>query len=321
MPKLTSVADGAKMAKASGFNSTLPASSAVNGWSKASARRNSDFLMSVDGKALDGVGISFTLTVRDLPESHKEWERLRAAFVHRLRRMGMVRLHWLTEFQKRGAPHLHGIVFLDSDVPPSNLAAGVICHWLDLTHHLGTAHRAQSAKPVTHLTGWKKYLSKHGARSVSHYQRSSKPKGWEKTGRMWGKSGDWPTRITEFWVSDEVFFRVRRWTRSLLLSEARSDLRRARATRDPRKRSAAVSGALSRVRYLRGRLKCNDRQRSELRGMNDFLNPELLLRLLDSLPPDQVCPWEDRQDDRPTWRKSETVDPETGEILESYVRA
>ena len=83
----------------------------VKGWSKTASRNNTKFLRSVYVPDLSGAAVAFTLTIRDCPPTSDDWKILRETFIKRLRRAGMVRLHWLTEWQKRGVPHLHGIAY------------------------------------------------------------------------------------------------------------------------------------------------------------------------------------------------------------------
>ncbi|WP_213058401.1 rolling circle replication-associated protein, partial [Escherichia coli] len=83
----------------------------VKGWSKSASRNNTKFLRSVHVPDLTGAAVAFTLTIRDCPPSSEDWKILRENFIKRLRRAGMVRLHWLTEWQQRGVPHLHGIAY------------------------------------------------------------------------------------------------------------------------------------------------------------------------------------------------------------------
>ena len=76
----------------------------VTGWSDKTARSNTRFLQSVSLDGLSGHGFAFTLTLRDCPESHDDWHKIRKAFTMRLQRSGMIRLHWVTEWQRRGVP-------------------------------------------------------------------------------------------------------------------------------------------------------------------------------------------------------------------------
>ncbi|WP_216072449.1 hypothetical protein, partial [Acinetobacter baylyi] len=68
----------------------------VNGWSPSASRNNTKFLRSVHVPGLTGAAVAFTLTVRDCPPTSDDWKILRETFIKRLRRAGMVRLHWLT---------------------------------------------------------------------------------------------------------------------------------------------------------------------------------------------------------------------------------
>ncbi|WP_213061820.1 hypothetical protein, partial [Escherichia coli] len=68
----------------------------VKGWSKTASRNNTKFLRSVYVPALTGAAVAFTLTIRDCPPTSADWKILRETFIKRLRRAGLVRLHWLT---------------------------------------------------------------------------------------------------------------------------------------------------------------------------------------------------------------------------------
>lgn len=164
----------------------------TSGWSRNVSRRNADFLLSVLAPQLTGHGLALSLTLKDCPPSADHWHRVRLAFVHRLRRLGMIRLHWLTEWQRRGVPHLHAAVWFESPIPPHV----VQYHWLAAAAEYRPGPYAQHIAPITGAPGWFEYLAKHATRGVQHYQRSPDliPTGWKtKTGRMWGHLGAWPT--------------------------------------------------------------------------------------------------------------------------------
>jgi len=241
----------------------------VGGWSSGSTRRNIAFLRSVDPDTLictsDGEllhGFAFTLTLRDCPPTSDDWHRLRKSLLERLRRAGMYRLHWVTEWQRRGVPHLHGAIWS----PDPLFGRRIISHWLRLTFDLGTTERGQHCAPISDALGWFQYLSKHAARGVKHYQRSSEniPDGWQKTGRVWGYSGHWdlvdPEKIH---IDSRTFFRMRRILRSRSISDARS------------------SGSLRRLAYARSMLKCHDKAISETRGVSEWFDIEDQRRALD----------------------------------------
>ena len=162
------------------------------GWTRDAARGNTDFLMSVRADDLSGSGYALSLTIRDCPETPQAWQAIRLKFVKRLERLGMIRLHWLTEWQRRGCPHLHAAVWFSEPTDP----ADIIRHWRQSAAGYFAGPLSQDAKPITGTAGWFEYLAKHGARSVSNYQRSSEniPAEWcGQTGRMWGHLGEWPT--------------------------------------------------------------------------------------------------------------------------------
>ena len=171
---------------------TIPTRSECTGWSRSISRRNTDFLLSVDAEHLTGTGYALSLTIRDCPPTPQAWHATRRKFVERLRRSGMIRLHWLTEWQRRGCPHLHAAVWLSDCTDPRE----IIRHWRQSAKGLHAGPFSQDAKLITGVVGWFEYLAKHAARSVSNYQRSPEniPSEWGgKTGRMWGHLGDWPT--------------------------------------------------------------------------------------------------------------------------------
>lgn len=165
---------------------------ACQGWTRAVSRRNADFLLSVESGQLTGHGYALSLTVRDCPPAATDWNKARRRFLERLRSIGMTRLHWLTEWQRRGCPHLHAAVWFPSRIAPHLIAK----HWTQAAAEFGPRLAAQHVAPITGAAGWFEYLAKHAARGVAHYQRSaaSIPAGWKnKTGRMWGHAGEWPT--------------------------------------------------------------------------------------------------------------------------------
>lgn len=199
----------------------VPKRGEIQGWSVQAAARLRRWFYAVDGPALDGQGYALTLTVRDLPPSAEDWTRTRAAFLDRMRRAGMVRGQWLTEWQRRGVPHLHGAVFF----PEGSTDRGelVVDHWLSAAAEWSPGRHGQMAKELYGLPGWLQYQAKHSARGVRHYQRANVPEAWQRgTGRLWGYVGDWPSRELVAEVDLRTFWRFRRLMRSWLLSRARS---------------------------------------------------------------------------------------------------
>lgn len=294
---------------------TPPKRTECAGWTDGATRRNTQFLMSIRPDQLSGRGFSITLTFRHCPPTEAHYSAIRRAFVERMRRMGMVRMHWVTEWTKRGLPHLHGIVyfdlfktmeFVDFNTPPRNIAHEIKQHWLDLTKDYGTTAQAQHVVETSHAPGWFQYMAKHASRGVKHYQRNrdTLPPGWAKTGRVWGHIGDWPTRECKLSVDASLHHGLRRLTRRYLEAQARA---RVEATRSTARRFAVISGkhgrvyfdqtrpdkadefndryraSLASLSYFRRMLKCNDRRTSTVRGLRNWIPDRVTLAMVDHL--------------------------------------
>ena len=233
----------------------------VRGWSVQATGRLRRWLYSVDGQALDGEGLAVTLTVRDLPPSAPDWTATRERFMVRLRRAGLVRGQWLTEWQKRGVPHLHGCVFFAEG--PEGLQELVRGHWLASAAAWSPDASGQHVAPIWGLPGWLKYQAKHSSRGVRHYQRANVPEAWQEgTGRLWGVVGEWPVREELHEVGTKEFHRFRRLLRSWLVAGARRE------------------GDLRREVYLRRLLTCGDRRRSTVRAVGEFCPEAVAYQLL-----------------------------------------
>jgi hypothetical protein len=194
---------------------------AVRGWSKGAARRNVAWLWSVDPDQLGSDGWAVTLTMGGWPESAVEWHAARRALLKRLDRDGIRAYHWIVEATALGRPHLHMALY-----GPGQLDQITALHWLAVCakHGWEARWKAQHIVPIHDANGWSQYVAKHGARGVAHYQREEMPAGWEKSGRLWGKGGDWPeVEAMEWDLSPAEFHRYRR----LLMSYLRAKMRAA----------------------------------------------------------------------------------------------
>lgn len=229
----------------------------VEGWSEGATRRNTAFLRSIREDRLTGAGVALTLTLKHCPPTARDWHRIRRAWEMRMVRAGMVRLHWVTEWQRRGVPHLHGAIWF----PDSYDMATAIRAWVDVAGIYGAGFKGQHARPIDGPIGWFQYLSKHAARGVKHYQRSSEniPEGWRsKTGRVWGKSGDWPVREAvrinlQDQHGDGGYFAWRRLIRSWRIADARA------------------AGDRFRLAQARSMLTCHDQSMSRVRGISEWV--------------------------------------------------
>lgn len=228
--------------------------STVVGWSAGSTRRNIDFLRSVEYEQLDGIGICFTGTLKTCPPSSDEFHKLRRNFIRRQERLGMIRCHWVIEWQRRGVPHLHGMFFFPKDLPKG---ITLMTDWLELAAAYGALWKSQNITIMYDGLGWAQYSAKHASRGVGHYQRSPEniPSQWKnKTGRVWGKTGKWPVRDSmRFEVSDDVYYRFRRMSRGW------------------RKADARASGCRFRIKSARKCLQSNDPFVANVRGISEWL--------------------------------------------------
>jgi len=231
----------------------------VVGWSRGAARRNTAWLQSVDGHRLPPVGLALTLTMGGWPDSPESFHAARRAFLAFAAREGWTLQHWVVESTSLGRPHLHMALFGGGARPAARWM--LVLKWLSICDKNGwpVTDHAQTVEPITSLVGWLKYVSKHGARGVSHYQRSTPVRGWETTGRLWGHTSNWPTPDPERWdLEDREFYRFRR----ILVGLVRSRLR--------------ASGASSTMRQRVGsQLRNPDESKSRRAGITYWLDADV----------------------------------------------
>lgn len=261
-----------------GRNPNPPPRGDVTGWSAGSVRRHSRRLFSIDADDLTGEGFALTLTLRDLP-TQAEWFALRVAWTKRVERMeGFLRLHWVVEWQERGVPHMHCAVYGDGWGPADQ--RDMLIHWCALAGRFGAQWAAQDGEPIRGRLGWLRYLSKHAARGVAHYQRQGKPEGWEKTGRLYGFRGQWPfVEPEEVELLPGAYHRLRRLVRSWRIAEARAALASLPPTASPEHRASARR----RIASARTALRCSVPAKSARRGMSEWCPEVVVLALLDLL--------------------------------------
>jgi hypothetical protein len=224
MPKLRHYSNGLSVYKPplpGGKPKGMIKRKATKGWTRSATNNNKKFLQSVNTSELTGHGYALTNTVKDCPASPELWNNARDTYLKRLKRKGMIRYHWVTEWQARGCPHLHMTIFFEQPLTKRQQNA-IIKDWLEISFAYGANSKAQTCKPISNVEGWLKYNAKHGARGAYHYQRSGKPPEWEKnTGRVWGKGGDWPVFTVDSVIFSEQFYPYRRILRNLRISRAR----------------------------------------------------------------------------------------------------
>jgi hypothetical protein len=260
----------------------------ITGWSIDAVRRHTQWLYSVLGPALTGWGFALTLTMRECPPTSRDFHAMRRAFLMRLQRTGhVVRLHWVVEWTRRKVPHMHMAVYLSAELSRVEFERIVRAAWLGVAQDYGTVGEAQMVKTIYDSKGWSAYTSKHAARGVGHYQRQGKPSGWETTGRLWGFTGDWPTRDASRWYfEDRAWFAARRIVRGWRLADAQKALRRAQeavaraqGSRELRDAQKALRTALGRITAARRVLQHPDPRVSVVRGLSEWIDGETLERL------------------------------------------
>jgi hypothetical protein len=269
----------------------------VGGWSADSVRRHTKWLYGVQLEGLTGVGISLTLTVRDLPPNPQEWAALRRAWWMRVQRFapGIIRAHWVTEWQRRGVPHMHLAVFVEPGSAWDDNVELLAWLWVATAGKYGadrlgqdatrlasapaepTPAAGQAERPVAGVTaertgpalsiaavGWLKYLSKHASRGVHHYQRQGTPDGWEgRSGRLWGHWGGWPTgEPMRFELDRHAGYRLRRLVQAWRVADARA------------------AGDWKRLAYARRMLKGSYDDGTAHRGVSDWISEPMVLAML-----------------------------------------
>lgn len=246
----------------------------VMGWSAASVRRHKRWLYGVEAPELSGIGEAVTLTMKHTPATHEDWQRLLTRLFRSLREHGMIRWHWVVEWQRRGTPHLHLAVYCDPQLgTPGRLVTRA---WMVLAAEYDARPGAQFVTPITGPVGWLKYLSKHASRGVAHYQRQGMPEGWKKTGRLWGYGGSWPVvEPVEGMLTTAEYHRVRRMVRGYAIAQARSAALRYARYGDQKKAAAAWDS----VGWLRGMLSCNERGLSTVRGVSEWVPGPVMVQM------------------------------------------
>ena len=203
-------------------NSKPPPRGLSLGWSYAAVKNLKAFLRSVLISKLDGVAYEFTATFRDCPSSPEAMHRVRRAFLKRLQRRQLLRYIWVCEFQKRGVPHFHFILYFNSERDKKALLDA----WLIVAREYNVKEVGLSCQKIHNLRGYYDYMSKHTARGIKHYQRQkhNMPKEWRgRQPKMWGYSlaESWPVGENVDITDLPLFARFRRAVRQQEIARVR----------------------------------------------------------------------------------------------------
>jgi len=173
----------------------------VRGFSFQSRKRLIDLLHQVDRAAVD-VPLFVTLTYpAEWPADWKEYKRHLKAWVLRLRRAYPdASVIWRLEYQKRGAPHYHVLVFGIPFLPIEWVSSS----WFEVVGSGDVRHLAAGTQVARVLT-WRG-ASYYCAKYLGKVQSGD----GIPTGRIWGKSGPLPVDLVELELSWDSWHRVRR---------------------------------------------------------------------------------------------------------------
>ena len=265
-------------------NKNPPQRSETVGWNYQVTRRLKKWFYSIPVTSLSGHGYAFTLTLKKCPKTSDEFAKLRGSYLKRLERLNYIRVQWLTEWQRRGVPHLHGIVYFDSEQDPKKL----INIWCSLADPKYTAKSwAQDCKHITDVLGWLDYLAKHAGRSATHYQRSPEnvPQGWKKTGRMWGARGNWEVREPmRFEIDQEGFYKYRRIAKSIYHSNVRERLNVVARSRLAHQslQNLRESNKSQFKQYSQSKrvLKVSDKDLGRMMGVSDWIDQDDSIKII-----------------------------------------
>lgn len=240
----------------------------VIGWTPKATRSLTKWLYGADVKDL-GQGLAFTLTIKDLPDDAAAWQNVRAKFFKRLKRLGVSHLHWLTEWQLRKMPHLHGCLWFPPGAQINPRIKSLISNaWLQSAKQYSPAEHCQDVKEMHSYLGWKQYLSKHASRSAHNSQRctSNMPETWKTSGRMWGCWGDFEIKKIELELCEKGGHALRRIIKGWRIATARSEPH-------PQKRKTRLQSA---KKLYRSDIK----NLSSVRGFSEWLELDQQLKIM-----------------------------------------
>lgn len=192
----------------------------ISGFSKASRRRLQRLLASVD-QDRQRVPLFVTLTYpAEFPTDPAVCAAHLRAFRARMhRKYGKFAAVWRKEYQCRGAPHYHLLLFLDR--PPEELRADVSRFWYQVVGS-GDERHLRAGTQVVEVKSWRGargYAAKYMGKLETLQPGTEFPlfQGAGSTGRLWGV---WyrallPITAEVYYANIECFFRLRRWLRRL----------------------------------------------------------------------------------------------------------
>ena len=196
------------------------------GWTHTTTNNFKKLIFSIDYPKMVETHwlVAGTHTIKHCPENSGYWHTLLDKHNKRLAYHfpGLEYLN-ITEWQRRGVPHLHALYAVPKSLFNSQSAAENaikykgVQSWLDLSSlDYGTTHRGQFYSTVYDIKGWGEYLRKHMSRGVNNYQRSKDniPHSWSlHTGRVYSRSYGFSQFLEpaqKYTTTFEAFIQIRR---------------------------------------------------------------------------------------------------------------
>lgn len=151
----------------------------------------------------------FTLTYPgEWPRDPRVWKKHLRAFRGRMeRKYGKFPAIWRLEFQRRGAPHFHLLVFLA--IPPSVLREFVSHSWYGVVASGDDAH-LKAGTQVVHVDSWRGIRS-YAAKYLGKVEQAALDPDLP-AGRFWGywNKSLFPIAAERYQLTLDQFFRLRR---------------------------------------------------------------------------------------------------------------
>lgn len=185
----------------------------ITEFSRAARRRLLHLLNSLNKNEIKTLPLFVTLTYpAEFPSDPKTWKRHLDNFRARMRRkFGRFPAVWRLEFQKRGAPHFHLMLFLEK--APTDLYEAVSHSWYEVVGSNDPKHLAAGTN-VQQVRSWRGVMS-YAAKYMGKLEQLAP--GVQSPGKFWGtwNKRDLPREFEEIPVSKAEAISVRRIYRKL----------------------------------------------------------------------------------------------------------
>lgn len=185
----------------------------ITEFSRAARRRLLHLLNSLNKNKINTLPLFLTLTYpAEFSSDPRTWKRHLDNFRARMRRkFGRFPAVWRLEFQKRGAPHFHLMLFLEK--APSDLYEFVSRSWYEVVGSNDLKHLAAGTN-VQQVRSWRGVMS-YAAKYMGKLEQLAP--GVQSPGKFWGtwNKGDLPREFEEIPVSKPEAISVRRIYRKL----------------------------------------------------------------------------------------------------------